>query len=116
MIEIIEGRGVGAGKSYYAMEMALAHWVMGGTCCMSESIHVKLEACTQFVRDRSGLVLEDDQYRKIGAGDLQRLHEVTPPGSRDLPVKIFVDEAQDAFNARDWSDKSKRPFFSWLCQ
>lgn len=116
MIDVIEGRGVGSGKSYAVVRNMMPHWLRGGTACISDSVHIKWDECKRYAADEHGLVLEDDQYRSINAEDLQRLHEVTPPGSDDLPVKIVVDEAQDAFNARDWSDKGKRPFFSWLCQ
>lgn len=116
MIAVIEGRGVGSGKSYNVLRQLMPHWVRGGTACVSDTVEIKWDECKAYARDRAGVVLEDDQYRAISSTDLQRLHEVTPPGSSELPVKIVVDEAQDAFNARDWSDKGKRPFFSWLCQ
>lgn len=116
MIEVIEGKGVGAGKSYFAVDRLLPHWMRGGTACVSDTVEIKWKECCDYAKKRAGVILEADQYRPISSADLQRLHEVTPPGSVDLPVLIIVDEAQDAFNARDWSDKSKRPFFSWLCQ
>lgn len=116
MIEIIEGRGVGAGKSYMIMTRLLPHWIQGGTACVSDSVVVKWDECKAYAKRRAGVLLEDDQYRIIAGGDVQRLHEVTPPGTGDLPVILVVDEAQDAFNARDWNDKGKRGFFAWLCQ
>src|ERR1700737_4283237 len=103
MIEVIEGRGVGSGKSYNVMRRLLPHWICGGTACVSDTVEVKWAECKASARKRVGVVLEDDQYRPISSVDLQRLHEVTPPGTSELPVKIVVDEAQDAFNARDWS-------------
>jgi Zonular occludens toxin (Zot) len=116
MIEVIEGRGVGAGKSYTAIADVLPYWAVGGTAFMSDTMEVKWEACKALGRKRYGVHFQDSQYRAISESDLQRLHEVTMPGTADLPVRIYVDEAQGAFNARDWSDKGKRPFFSWLCQ
>jgi hypothetical protein len=116
MIEVIEGRGVGAGKSYFAVDRLMPHWVQGGTAFVSDTVVIHWEECKRYAKQRAGVVLEDDQFRAISSVDLQHLHEVTLPGSVELPVLIVVDEAQDAFNARDWSDKSKRPFFSWLCQ
>jgi hypothetical protein len=116
MIEVIEGRGVGAGKSYMLVGRLLSHWLQGGTCCVSDTVVIHWDAVKAFALKRHRLVLEDDQYRKISSADLARLHEVTPPGTEELPVLLAVDEAQGAFNARDWSDKTKRPFFDWLCQ
>lgn len=116
MIEVIEGRGVGAGKSYLVIEDLMVHWCRGGTACVSDTVKVKWKECKEYAKRNRGVILEDDQYRPVSSADLQRLHEVTPPGSEELVVKIVVDEAQDAYNARDWSDRGKRPFFSWLCQ
>jgi hypothetical protein len=94
----------------------MPHWIRGGTACVSDNVVIKWEECKAYAARRAGVVLEDDQYRKISGEDLQRLHEVTPAGTPELPVKIAVDEAQDPFYVRDFADKGKRPFFSWLCQ
>jgi hypothetical protein len=116
MIQLIEGRGVGAGKSYFLVNLLLPHWAMGGTCCVSDTVVIHWDEVKKYIARTSRVHVEDDQYRTISSADLARLHEVTPPGSDELPVIIAVDEAQAAFNARDWADKSKRPFFDWLCQ
>jgi Zonular occludens toxin (Zot) len=116
MIEVIEGKGVGAGKSYFVLERLVLHWLRGGTAYVSESFMVKWEACKQYVRRRYGLLLEDDQYHSVKSENIGLLHEHTPPGSPDCPVLIVIDEAQDQLNARDWNDSSKRSLFSWCCQ
>jgi hypothetical protein len=116
MIEVIEGKGVGAGKSYMVLERLMVHWLKGGTACVSDTVEIKWAECKAYAERVARLKLVDSQLRVITAEDTQRLHEVTPAGSGDLPVLLVVDEAQDAFNARDWSDKGKRGFFSWLCQ
>jgi hypothetical protein len=116
MIELIEGRGVGSGKSYMVMERLLPIWMRGGTSYVSDTVEVKWEGCEAFARDFGGVQLQREQYQSIKKGDVHRLHEVTRPGTADNPVLIVVDEAQDELNARDWADKGKRGFFSWLCQ
>jgi hypothetical protein len=116
MIEVIEGRGVGAGKSYLVLRDLMLHWCRGGTACVSDTVEIYWDKCKAYAEKVHRVKLQDDQYRSISSADLQRLHEVTPPGTDEMPVKIVVDEAQGAFNARDWSDRSKRPFFAWLCQ
>lgn len=116
MIACIEGRGVGSGKSYMVMEILMPHWIQGGTACVSDNVEIKWDGCVKYAKERARVVLQPDQYRVIRSSDVVRLHEVTPPGTADLPVILVVDEAQDAFNARDWGDKGKRAFFSWLCQ
>jgi hypothetical protein len=116
MIEVIEGKGVGAGKSYMVLERLMLHWLKGGTACVSDTVEIKWDDCKAYAALVGRVILDDSQLRVITAADTQRLHEVTPAGSGDCPVLIVVDEAQDAFNARDWSDKGKRGFFAWLCQ
>jgi hypothetical protein len=116
MIEIVEGKGVGAGKSYYVCERLINHWRRGGTARVSESFHVKWDACKEYVKRRYGLALEDDQFRTVSGEDVARLHEVTEAGTEECPLLIILDEAQDQLNARDWNDKGKRDLFSWCCQ
>ncbi len=116
MIEIVEGKGVGAGKSYYVCERLINHWRRGGTARVSESFRVNWDACKKLVRARYGLLLEDDQFREVRGEDVARLHEVTEAGTEEIPLLIILDEAQDQLNARDWNDKSKRDLFSWCCQ
>jgi hypothetical protein len=116
MIEVIEGKGVGSGKSYFVVDRLVSHWRNGGTAYVSESFCVNWEACKKHVLKRFGLHLEDDQYSSVTAEQINCLHENTPPGTSESPVLIIIDEAQDQLNARDWGDKSKRDLFSWCCQ
>lgn len=116
MIQLIEGKGVGAGKSYQLLEMLMAHWTRGGTAFASESFHVKWEECKKYAMRRWGLILEDSQYHEVESDQIMRLHEHTPPGTEECPVLIAVDEAQDQLDVRDHQNKSKKDLFSWCCQ
>lgn len=116
MIEIVDGVGVGSGKSFYVMTRCLAHFLRGGTVYSSDSFELLFENIKQLALDRYGLVLEDRQYKQVPADAIMRLHESTPPGTDDCPVLIVVDEAQDHFDVRDHADKNKRAFFSWCTQ
>lgn len=116
MIELVEGRGVGAGKSYFVMTRLVELWRRGGTAYVTDKMEVLWPETKALVVKRYGLVLEDDQYRSLSSEKILRLHEHTAPGTDDNPVLIVLDEAQDDLNARDWSDKGKRDLFSWCCQ
>jgi len=116
MIEIVEGVGVGAGKSYYTATRILAHLAEGGSVFASTTFGLLWEKAKDLVEERWGKTLEDGQYQTFPQEDIPRLHEVTPCGSDDCPVLVVVDEAHIELNARDWGDKSKRPFFNWLTQ
>ncbi len=116
MIEVIEGKGVGSGKSYMVLERAMQHWTRGGTAFISDSFEVLWPECKAFALKHHGLYIEDDQYHAVSSEEIHRLHEVTPPGSEDCPVLIVVDEAQDQIDVRDYANKSKKDLFSWCCQ
>jgi len=117
MIEIVEGKGVGAGKSYYVCTRILAHLRLGGTVCASDTFGLNWsQVCEYALREWDGLELEEDQYRVFAEADVPRLHQVTPMGTPELPVLVVVDECHTKLNARDWADNTKRPFFNWLTQ
>ncbi|HSS96399.1 MAG TPA: zonular occludens toxin domain-containing protein [Terriglobales bacterium] len=116
MILIVEGKGVGAGKSYFGVDYCLRHWCIGGTVFASQSLHFDWEEIKKYVAKAYGWLLHDEQYHPVAAGDIWKLHEVTPPGTDECPVLIMIDEAQDQLNARDFADKNKRDLFSWCCQ
>lgn len=116
MIEIIEGRGVGAGKSYYACIRILSHLSAGGTVYASDTFGIKWAEAEKLVANRYGVAIENDQFVTFPEGDIKRLHEVTPQGTPELPVLIVVDECHGELNARDWADKTKKDFFKWLTQ
>lgn len=116
MIEIIEGKGVGAGKSYFVIERLMSHWQRGGTAYVAESFFVVWDECKRLTHRRTGFHLEDDQYNVLTAEKIATLHEHTPPGTEECPLLIILDEVQDQLNARDWNDKSKRDLFAWCCQ
>lgn len=116
MIQIVDGVGVGAGKSYFVATRMLVTVADGGTVFYSDTFAVDREKFTALVESRFGLVMEPDQLIEIPEADMVRIHEVTAPGTEECPVLIVMDEAQGQLNARDWADNSKRPFFNWLCQ
>ncbi len=116
MVEIIEGKGVGSGKSYFVIDRLLPLWAAGGTAYVSDSFQVRWEECKKYAEKYKGLILEDDQFREVPADQIARVHEHTAPGTEDNPVLIVIDEAQDIFDVRDFSNKSKNDVFAWACQ
>jgi|GEM_PF-4522155 len=116
MIEIVDGIGVGSGKSFYVMTRCLAHFLRGGTVYSSDSFHLYWDKIKAGVKEEHGLLLEDSQYKQVPSSEITRLHESTPAGTDDCPVLIVVDEAQDHFDVREYADKSKKAFFSWCTQ
>lgn len=116
MIEIIEGRGVGAGKSYYVVTRVIKHLIAGGTVYYSDTLELIPEAIERLVRIRYGVILESGQMVAVPREEMARIHEVTPPGTDEMPVLIIMDEAQRYLNARDHADKGKRPLFEWCCE
>lgn len=116
MISIIEGFGVGAGKSYFATTQLLQHFLDGGTAYVADTMQLKWEPFKAYVRKKYQVELEDDQYHVLNGDEILHVHENTPPGTEDCPVLIVIDEAHGALNARDWADRKKRPLFDWCTQ
>ncbi len=124
MIETCEGKGVGAGKSFYVAGRMLEHIAKGGTVFASDSFELKWgdewggekAPARQLIRDRWGVEPHADQYQTFPETDVKRLHEVTPQGTDECPVLLVIDEAHTQLNARDWADRDKRPLFDWLTQ
>jgi len=116
MIEIVEGRGVGAGKSYYVVTRVLPYVADGGTVYYSDTLELFPEKIVALCEQRFGVVVELDQFHSVSRDDVWRIHEVTPPGTDDCPLLIVLDEAQRALNARDFNDKKKRALFDWACE
>jgi len=116
MIAIVDGRGVGAGKSYFTCNWILGHLAKGGTVYVGDSFGFVFEEAALLIAERYGVQIERDQLRTFSAADAARLHEVTSPGTEENPVLVIYDEAQQGLNSRDWADRNKRPLFDWLCQ
>lgn len=116
MISVVEGFGVGAGKSYFAVVQLINHFTRGGTAYVVDTMCIKWEPLKALVVRRYGLLLEDSQYRSVTADQIVNIHEHTASGTSECPVLIVVDECQGALNARDWADKSKRGLFDWATQ
>jgi len=116
LIAIIDGRGVGAGKSYFTCNWILTHLAKGGTVYVGDSFGFVFSEAALLIAERYGVQIEADQLRTFSAAEASRLHEVTAPGTEDNPVLVIYDEAQQGLNSRDWADKNKRPLFDWLCQ
>lgn len=116
MIQIVDGKGVGAGKSYLVIEFLMAHWSNGGTAYISNSFVVVWDECKRYAEKKYGLLLQDEQYKEVASENIHSLHEHTSPGTEECPVLIVVDEAQDQLDVRDHQNKSKKDLFSWCCQ
>jgi hypothetical protein len=116
MIEIVEGKGVGAGKSYYAATRIVEHFSRGGTVFASDTFGLKWEEAAAFVERRYGVTPVREQYSVFSEDDVPQLHTVTPQGTDECPVLVIVDECHTKLNARDWADRNKRDFFVWLTQ
>lgn len=116
MIEIVDGEGVGSGKSFYVLTRVLAHIKRGGTVFASEAFKVYWGLIKDFGFNRWGLVLQDSQFVSVPSEKVVRLHENTPPGTDDCPVLIIVDEVQDQFDVKEHADRQKKEFFSWCTQ
>jgi hypothetical protein len=116
MLELVEGKGLGSGKSAFVIERLLALWLVGGTAYVSASFHVIWEECKLYAERYHGLILEDDQFNEVPSDKVTRIHEFTAPGTEDNPVLIVIDEAQDQFDVRDHADKNKNDIFKWACQ
>lgn len=116
MITIVDGVGVGAGKSYYVASFLLNYLAAGGTVYTTHNFKLKWPEFKALAAQRFGVELEDDQYHSVPAEDTPRIHELTPPGTDDNPVLLVLDEAQDELNTRDTRDDKKRSFFKFLCQ
>lgn len=117
MIEIIQGAGVGAGKTYFAvLEKVIPHLVRGGTVYCTSNFQLNWPAMKDYVAAEYGLILEDSQYVEVPAADTWRIHEITPPGTDECPVLIVLDECHAQLNSRDWNDSKKRAMFDWATQ
>lgn len=121
MIEIVEGKGVGAGKSYYVCTRLVTHLAAGGTAFITSNFGINWDALAGLIEDRYGVIVEREQLIEIDADDTERLHEVTRPGTEDNPVLIVLDECHAQLNAADWQETSKkgskgRDMFNWLTQ
>jgi hypothetical protein len=116
MIQIIEGFGVGAGKSFFCVTLLIEHWISGGTAYVADTMEVLWAELKQHVAEVRGYVLQDSQYVSLPEEAILRVHEHTPPGTEDCPVLIVIDECHGKLNARDWNDKSKRDLFDWCTQ
>jgi len=116
MITIVQGVGVGAGKSYFLLIKLLDQVCAGGSVVVSDSMAVRWGAVKVWAEKRRGVILEDTQFRTFGADDTARLHEFVPAGTSEKPVLVLIDEAHVQLNARDWADQNKRAFFVWLTQ
>jgi zona occludens toxin (predicted ATPase) len=116
MIQIVQGFGLGAGKSYYLLTRILQHLNCGGTVVITDQFGLFVEKVVEYFRDTLGLHLPASQVRVATAAESWRMHELTPMGTAECPVLIILDEAHSQLNARDWADKNKRAFFDWLTQ
>lgn len=116
MIEVVEGFGVGAGKSYFVTTKLLGHFLAGGSAWVVDTMELLWPEFKDYVAKKHGLELVDSQYNKVPVEDIWKIHQVTPPGTEECPVLIVIDEAHMGLNARDWNDPKKRGLFDWATQ
>jgi len=116
MICMVQGRGLGSGKSYFVAAEIYRRLIAGHTVVVTESFKFLFEKAAALARDWHNVCLQADQFIVIPEADTLRIHNLTPRGTTDSPVLVIIDEAHDHLNARDWNDKARRPFFSWLTQ
>lgn len=116
MIQVVEGFGVGSGKSYYVVTCLLEHFRRGGTAYVVDTMRLNWNNCVEYARRRWHVELEDDQYQSFPESGITELFKHTPQGTPECPVVIIVDECQGQLNSRDWNDKGRRDLFAWACQ
>jgi zona occludens toxin (predicted ATPase) len=113
MLEIFEGPP-GNGKSLSAVLRIISHVCKGGT--VYTNLALRLENWPEYIARTYGLEMHPDQLRLIEDEQILELWKYTAPGTAECPVLLVLDEIQDQLNAKDHSDKTKRPLFQWLCQ
>jgi hypothetical protein len=117
VIEILEGFGLGAGKSYTTIVAKLIpHFCRGGTAYVVDTMEVLWPELQAHCYNDLGYKLHGDQLYVVPEAAIPTLHEHTPPGTDDCPVLIVADEVHGKLNARDWNDKNKRGLFEWATQ
>lgn len=111
----------GNGKSLYAIQRAMDHWVRGHCVAISEHLHVYWDefkvdpetgkkaryTCKTFAREVCGVELQDEQFTIIKYDDIKDFYSVIPHGSTASPVLVILDEAHEEFNSRDWATLQK---------
>ena len=116
-ITFVEGLGVGCGKSYFVTNCIVDHLAKGGTVCYIRFQPV-IEGIRKVLAEDHGLVLDESQLIGIADEDAQKIFELTPQGSSDIPVLVIADEIHKVFNAHDILAKEnkdqKRVFFEAL--
>jgi len=113
---MIQGRGLGSGKSYFVASEIYRRLISGHTVVVTESFKFLFDKAKELAANWHNVVLEASQFIVIPEAETLNIHKLTPAGTADSPVLVIIDEAHDHLNARDWADKSRRPFFSWLTQ
>jgi hypothetical protein len=116
MIEVIEGLGLGSGKTFFVLTRLVEHWRKGGTAYVIDTMKIHWDKVCAFVRRHHGLILEDDQLRNVSEEKILDIVANTAGGTDEMAVVIVLDEVQGKLNARDWNDRARRPLFDWACQ
>lgn len=116
MIKLVDGEGVGAGKSFFATREVIPHLARGGTVYASDSYRLYWVRTAMYIADVYGVEIVPAQYVTIPHAEMYRVHELSQAGTADCPTLIIYDEAQEELNVHDWRSAKIRPFFDWLCQ
>lgn len=112
MIEIFEGR-IGGGKTYSAVERIVSYVGNGGL--VYTNVELLWDGLFATCEDRFQVQILQDQIRYFSENDIYKFFEMVPPGTKEHPVLIVIDEAHLWFNSRDWN-KAPRATMGYLSQ
>lgn len=113
MIICYEGL-LGGGKSYHAVQHALAYMAAGGH--IFTNIKLLEEPCRDYcVRFHSRIIKFEELYHYVPNEQVSRMHEQVIGGTSEKKTLAIFDELHLFLNARDWAQTS-RDLLAWLTQ
>lgn len=115
MIEFIYGK-IGGGKSLLATTMMREDFCNG--LRVESNIAINTDYLARWMWRKRGLRFSSDQYRYHNFEEHPDFHNHIHRGSRERPVKVYVDEAQLYYNANDARElvKTMKELISFLTQ
>lgn len=113
MLEFVEGK-VGSGKSYWSVRRMVA--MMAAKRYIVTNIDLKEEGIMRVLRDKWGIKYKSLPYKFLTDDDMLNVYDHVPYGGGKESVSyVVLDEAQNFYNARDWS-KLPKQLTRWLSQ
>lgn len=116
MVEIIDGP-IGAGKTYTAVSMMLAHLAGGGVVCTNISLN--WSAVADFL-ERKGVDGESvrKNYIHMRHEEVPQMHRIVPRGTPAMPTLAVIDEVHIWFHSRDsaLTAQARRELLTWMSQ